>query len=523
MLPGRQQFPKIIIGVLFALIIVLGILLFISPPSVFPDPANGFQVMRAMEMGGGFNLMISPDQGDISKNTSEFLTWWSPGQYLVPYTFKLLFGLNIGQASAVTITLCQLLGLAGFYSFFKKIGFTPFIAAISILFIACQQFFVVPYVFYNGGEILFFAFIGWFLYGCTALKTADWKLLLFVLLSGWIGFLCKSSVMWMYAGGLLFLWLKLSLPNKKTSNWMRNGIWIGVPAVVAIVTIYVFFLSKGQNPASTAAGLKLSLQTFSYPLASPLLSGFSIDDLCRGLIYHTGKPIFADYQAIVILLITAALSLWLVLSILHKVPNENYRLLVLVFYSVAFLFFSYAYLRQMTISYEARHFRIIGLIVIPGTIYLFSQFKVPYRLLFGLIWIGITFTSILYLTKGYSFNKNKSAHGVSGIAQEFIDQPSLDKIMAIDRQQKNATFVFVNKDIGLEITHNRILNLEPIGDDLKIDFDDYEYDGHAGPLYIILPDAYAGPKEKFILKSFPNYKGWYGSMLSDKYVIYEAK
>src|SRR6202000_3093842 len=253
---NNQKSAKIIVGGLFTIIVVLGILLFINPPALFPDPANGFQVMRAMEMGGGFNVMISPDQGDMSKNTSEFLTWWSPGQYLVPYTFKLLFGLNTGQASAVTITLCQLLGLAGFYSFFKNIGFTPVIAAISILFIACQQFFVVPYVFYNGGEILFFAFIGWFLYGCTALKTADWKLLLFVLLSGWIGFLCKSSVMWMYAGGLLFLWLNVSRPHKKTSNWIVNVFWIGVPAVIAVATIYVFFLSKGQNPASTAAGLK---------------------------------------------------------------------------------------------------------------------------------------------------------------------------------------------------------------------------------------------------------------------------
>ncbi len=377
---------------MFTIIVVLGILLFINPPALFPDPANGFQVMRAMEMGGGFNLMISPDQDDFSKNTSEFLTWWSPGQYLVPYAFKLLFGFNTGQATAVTITLCQLLGLGGFYSFFKKIGFTPFISAVSVLFIACQQFFVVPYVFYNGGEILFFAFTGWFLYGCTALKMAGWQLLLFVLFAGWIGFICKSSVMWVYAGGLLFLWLRLSLPDKKTSNWIRNGFWIGVPAVVAVVTIYVFFLSKGQNPASTAAGLKLSLQTISYPLASPLLSGFSIDDLCHGLIYHTGKPIFADYQAIIVLLLTAVLSMWLVLTILRKVPNENYHLLVLVFYSVAFLFFSYAYLRQMTISYEGRHFRIIGLIVIPGTIYLFSQFKAPIpRILFGLIWIGNNF------------------------------------------------------------------------------------------------------------------------------------
>ena len=70
---------------LFTLVAVLGVLLVISPPSVFPDPANGFQVMRCMELGGKFNRMITPDQDDFSKNTSEFLTWWSPGQYLIPF------------------------------------------------------------------------------------------------------------------------------------------------------------------------------------------------------------------------------------------------------------------------------------------------------------------------------------------------------------------------------------------------------------------------------------------------------
>ena len=49
------------------------------------------------------------------------------------------------------------------------------------------------------------------------------------------------------------------------------------------------------------------------------------------------------------------------------------------------------------------------------------------------------------------------------------------------------------------------------------------YGGHAGPLYIILPESYNGPKEKFVLKAFQDYKGWYGSMLSDAYVMYAAK
>jgi hypothetical protein len=207
---NKQKLSRIIVGAIFTVVLVLGVLLFLSPPSVFPDPANGFHVMRSMEMGGPFNHLVAPDQEDISKNTSEFLTWWSPGQYLVPYAFKTLFGLNTGRASAVAITLCQLLGLAGFFAFFKKIGFTPLISALSLLFIACQQFFVVPYVFYNGGEMLLFAFLGWFLYGCLALKSADWKLAIFVLISGWVGFFCKSSCIWMYAAGLLFLWFRLS-------------------------------------------------------------------------------------------------------------------------------------------------------------------------------------------------------------------------------------------------------------------------------------------------------------------------
>jgi len=512
----KKDFAQLLVLSILILTCALGVLSFIAPPSLFPDPTNGFLVMRAMELGGKFNMTLTPDQADFSKNTSEFLTWWSPGQYLVPYAFKLMFGVNSGQASALTVLLCQLLGLSGFYAFFKKVGFTPLIAALSVLFIACQQFFVVPYVFYNGGEILSFAFTGWFLYGCVAFNKASWQLMLFILLSGLIGFFCKSSTMWVYAAGLLFIGIRLP------GNLIKKGLFIAIPAIIALGIIYITFLSKGQNPASASAGFKLTLKTIAFPLASPLLSGFSVDDICHGLIYHTGKVFFTDWQAIIILILLALLSLWLVRTILKKIPDQNYRLLVIIFYAVAFVFFSYVYLMQKAISYEARHFRVIGLLVIPGAIYLFSQVKTPYRHLLCIIWAVIAFTSIWYLVKGYRYNKNKSAHGISGIAQQNIDQIALDKVMAIDNQVNNATFVFVNKELGLEIKHNRILGLEAIGDDLRIDMDDYLHDGHSGPLYIILPDNYAGPKEKFILKSFPDYKHWYGDKLSDKYVMYKA-
>jgi hypothetical protein len=520
----KQNLPRLINGGIFIIVIMLGVMLYLAPPSIFPDPANGFRVMRSMEMGGPFNHLIAPDQGDIAQNTSDFLTWWSPGQYLVPYVFKLALGVNTGQASALTIVLCQLIGLAGLYAFFKKIGFSPLVSSLSLLFIVCQQFFVVPYVFYNGGETLFFAFIGWFLYGCVALKDTGWQLIIFALLSGWAGFFCKSSVLWMYAAGLLFLYIRLSF-GKSLADWIKKGIWIAIPAIVCIATIWLFFLSKGQNPASASAsaGIKFSLKALCFPLASPLLAGFSFDDLSHGLIYHTGSVIFPGIWATIVLLVLTELSLWLIVSIFKRVPNKDYRLLIVVFYIAGYAFFSYAYLTQRAISYEARHLRIIGLLVIPGSIYLISEARPLYRTLFNLLWAGIAVTSIIYAAKGYIYNKNKSAHGVSGIAQQAIDQRSLDQVLALDKENTNATFVFVNESLGLEIKHNRVITLQPIGDNLKIDFDDYEYDGHAGPLYIILPESYAGPKEKFILKAFPDYHGWYGSMLSDNYVMYAAK
>jgi hypothetical protein len=151
-----------------------------------------------------------------------------------------------------------------------------------------------------------------------------------------------------------------------------------------------------------------------------------------------------------------------------------------------------------------------------------GRFKPAGKFLFALIFAGIAYTSFAYLVKGFEIN-SVIGRGASGIAQPNIDQQSLNYIMKLDRENRNATFVFVSNDIGLEIFHNRIITLKPIDDDLKIDMDDYTYEGFAGPLYIVLPETYNGPKEKMIMKSFPGYAGWNLSMLSNNYVLYAAK
>lgn len=515
----KNNLHKIILAIIYTMVIILGILLFFIPPALFPDPANGFQVLRCMQLGGPFNTMIAPDQSDIAQNYSEYLTWWSPGQYLIPYVFKVITALSLGRGTAITITVCQLFGIAGFYKFFRKVGFTPLISAISVGVIVCQLAFFVPYVFYNGGEVLLFAFEGWFLYGCISLKKADFKLLLFVLLAGWLGFFLKSSFIWMYLSGLACLWVRLFSGSKEIIGWIRKGLWIGIPAIISLVCIYVFFLSKGQSPATQSKGLKITAETFSFPLSTPLLSGFSLDDYFHGLIFHFGKQEFSHAWAIAILVVLALVSLALVLYLLKKVPDNNYRLFLGMFYFGAWIFFSFIYLKQLNISYEARHFRIIGIIFIPGIIYLLSQAPKAYRFAFGAVMIGILAYSLNYAVKGFTINGKLAARGPSGLAQVNIDQQALDTIVQIDQKNRNATFVFVSNDTGLEITHNRIINLPAIPDNLKIDPDDYNYDGYSGPLYIVLPAAYKGNKADLMMKSFPEYKNFRVSQLSQGYIV----
>jgi hypothetical protein len=316
--------------------------------------------------------------------------------------------------------------------------------------------------------------------------------------------------------------VRLSSGSTGVIEWIKKGLWIGIPAALSLTTIYIFFLSKGQSPASVSKGFKVTAETFSFPLSTPILSGFSLDDFFHGLLYNFGRPMFSYGVSVTIVIVLAILSLLLVFCLIRKAPNNNYKLFIIVFYFGALLFFGIAYLKQLNISYEARHFRIIGLLISPGIIYLVSRLKRPYQMLFTAVCLYIAFYSLSYLIKGYTINKNVSAKGVSGISQINIDQPALNAVMKLDKENKNAIFVFVANDIGQEILHNRVINLSSIGDDLKIDMDDYTYDGFAGPLYIILPESYNGPKEKMIMKAFPGYAGFNLSMLSDKYVLYSV-
>ncbi|GAB2694048.1 hypothetical protein GCM10027037_16870 [Mucilaginibacter koreensis] len=520
-----SRLPGLILCLVVLLTLSLAFIAWLNPPAVFPDPAWGFEVIRSMERGSSFNQIVSPNHADIAQNGTRFLTWWSPGQYLVPYLFKLIFKVNYGQASVLTTLCCELLGLAGFYAFFKRAGFNKLIAAISIALIASQQFYFTPYIFYNGGEVTLFAFAGWFLYGCFCFNRAGWKAALFIVLAGWIGFISKSAFLWIYLAGLFAMWIHFSFKQKDFWGWIRNGFMIAIPALISLACIYIFFLSKGDNPASEPKNMKLTWETFLFPLASPLLSGFSVDDLCGGLIENSDEVWLSYAQSVLILLALAALSLVICRAILRNVEvSAAYKIVITTLYAVAVVFFAYVFLRQLDISYEGRHFRVLGLIFIPGLVFIISRLKFPYRLAAAGLWLLMSGLSLVYLLQGIHITKYESAHGSAGISQQFIDPYSLKRIQQIDHQYRNAIFVFTTADLPLEINHNRVIILQHVGIGDELTDQESVYKGHAGPLFILFPpDDEQHQNQQLLHRYFPNYRQFKSEKLSEDYVLYSAE
>lgn len=509
---SQKIITRLILSLTAAFTLFMAVYIYMHPPALYPDPGWGFKVMRSMQTGSPFNILTSPDHEDIAKNSHGFMSWWSPGQYLVPYFFITALKLNIGQAVALTVSLCSLCGLAGLYLFFKKSGFSRFISAISIAFIASQQIYIIPFVFYNGGEVILFAFIGWFLYGCCHFSKIGWQIIVFVFLSGIVGFFCKSAFLWIYIAALAFLWIRLST-GKKIAAWLISGLCIGTPAILSLVLIYVTYLSKGDNPAANVNGLKLAWETFCFPLASPLLTALPIDDFSNGIINHPVGIIIA----------LALLSVAIFIYVYQMVPNANYRLLLTMLYITAVAFYGINFLRQANISYEARHMRVIGLVITPGIILTISKLKKIYWLLPALVWVYIIKINYKFLYTGFDRNANWSAHGSTGLAQLFIDQSTLKYITHLDNAAHNAVFVFITPDAGLEILNNRVITYPQIDDNLQPENDFDKYAGHAGTLYIVLPKLYMGTKASMYLKNFPGYSNFEVTQPGKNYIVYTAK
>jgi len=530
----KNKWERLLLMATGLCVLIAAILSFIVPPGADTDPCWGFIVMHGMEQGHHFNQLIMPGPANIADDHAEFLAWWSPGQYLLPYFFKLLLNINTGHSVSLTVALCNILGLAGFYKLFIRLNFNAGVAAVSTAFIASQLFFTATFTYYSGGELLLFAFIGWFLYGCFLFEKVTWRLLLFLFLASFIGLFAKSSFLWAFAAGTACCWINISsretgellLPKniatssangQRISIWVKNGLFLAVPFISSLFILYVFYLSKGITPALTGGVSVVKAETFGFPLASPFLSAFSVDELFSGLICQDGGSLVSHQMAVLIVFVFLFLSLTFLVLVMKFSPGKKYLVAFLTFYITGVLFFSFLFLNQSEVSCEGRHFRVIGILAIPGLVYLAFKTKLT-TVLFFAVWLFFIYTSSATFLRELEGNRD-AAKGNLGISQQLYDKNTMNAILKLDRDQAGkATFVMLSSDIAAEVRYNRVIAIDTGTKSWMI-----PYHGQCGNLYILMPaDFISKNKADSVLSCFTGYHNFSSKQLSPDFYLYSA-
>ncbi len=488
--------------------------------STFPDSGWGFLSWKNTLHGGGFNLLPEPDPDNLAKDTYTFLTWWSPGQYLVPGGSASFIGQKIGWGMVFTSIIFTLSGVVGCYFLFGKLQFNRLTTLLSILVLCCQVQTLLPFLVYNGGEVLIFGVAPWFWYCCIDFKPKISRLLLLVVLS-WIGFVAKSSFLLVTFCGFLFIFLGWIRKRNTFKELATKTIALFIAGLLVIVPIYFLFLQKGNNPSSAAEGFGFSWLNLFYPAAIPLLTAFSADEVFNTFVHPyyinslpTTDAIFYGLGFLLIIFVLSRIYF-------NRIGSVAYRWLLFTAYLFFTGFFVLQYCRHAAISMEGRHFRILGLLFLPGAVQLILQVKIislkKAWQLAVLVLCLFGWTNFYFRVKARS---KQTPSAITHVVQDLVDAETLAKIHQLDAQfPQQALFVLISPEIAMEIDQNRTLVL-PFNT-MTPKSENPSYNGRVKKLFLIVPaNIAANSTTKQLIKAvFTGYKIFSEEKISKGFVL----
>lgn len=344
-----------------SILLCLLILTFLAPYQIInSDSVAGWEAFKGSILSGKFNTAVKPNPANISSYDYEFLTWWTPGQYMAPQFIKSVFQLSIGHSVVLLNIITVLLGLVGFYRLFKHYQFSLVVNVLSLLLIVSSNTLLYRFISYQGGESLSFLFFPWALYWFVIAKN-KWVRNILVAIFLIVGFISKSQMLIALAPAFflhpLAGYIHDFYVNKKQVRVKQvaadlAGIFIA--ALIAGILVYKYFISRGSNPSEIYA-FNPSLIDTLIPLASPVTVMGNLYDIIF-------KVCGSHYMLAVCLLVICTC---LTLFVFKSTWANSYGLFVFLYYLSFSILFLFLYYFDSKIDYNARHFKFVGYLFFP--------------------------------------------------------------------------------------------------------------------------------------------------------------
>lgn len=495
--------------------------------SMYSDSGWGFETLKSMLAGGKFNYLSTVDPINIANNIESFSSTWTPGQYMFSFLLIKYLHLNLGESLFVIVSIINIIGLFGFYHLFINLTFSKRLALISIVVIALQRYFSLPFSIYNGGDALIFGFLPWFILLVIKLTLKSFSGFFTIVTIGLVGFFIKASFLITLLSLCFYLFLK-AVDNSK--NDLKKAVAptaiIAFALLTTLAVCYFTFLNTGIY-SEQRFEFQFNLSNTFYIFSSILNTALSLDDVFNKLFLFPGNTFNLSTIAITTLIWNICLTI-LSFVVLKRVYNlkeyKNLRLLSLSFFLVYLLIFLMLWnKKEITSSLEMRHLRPLGLVFIPVIILLIKQNKNKIFVFITclIVVISIIYGPVSFLQREVNIYKT-NALGAQGFRHGIIDKQTLNYLHKIDEVSNQSTIIYVpSPEIGLEINNARKIISQ-------VDFTSVEglkntiYKGTAGKLYLCLQKKFEqNGKQQAIIESFVDYASSKVIFANDKFNVIE--
>jgi hypothetical protein len=486
------------------------------------DPGFGLSVWNEMCNGSIFNTLSIPSPSNITENQSLFLTWWSPGQYILPGVVSMALGISQGSA-ALWITLgFSIIGLLGWHFVYQQFEFGKATIALSIFFIATSRLFTINFLNYTGGELLLFGSQPWTIWYYLKYRSKPFKLFGGLLGLSLLCFFLKSAytiglVAICGCAGLVFL-TDFSKQKKILTPSFWTALSLGLCMLFYVAITQFGFINLGSSPiSSTSQPFKIAWASFE-TLTYPLTHWFSIAEMYPQLLQRTEISWWGHAIYYILMFGGFIGMIWVLL----QTKYVQARWVFMGFYLVYCGVFLLLYNKGAEISIEYRHTKIVAYLFLP---LLLSELRRSQ------LYSKLVFLALIVLNTGYGLTsfivkkveiKNESAKGIAGFSLRDATSDDLAFIHAVD--QSNNILYFTSGSLNVDATRARKL----VGSiDIKFakdcGFVFNRYEGKAGKIYAFVHEAYQQlPTNPSLESQFPQYRFQLVKQ-TKKFKIYEGK
>jgi hypothetical protein len=424
----------------------------VCPPSMDSDAGWGFLVWRSLQEGAPLNTYWSPDPANIAVDHAVPLTWFSPGQYLLPGLIASI-GLPIGAGIALTCGVALLSLLLGCIMLCRRFALAPSTALLAVLFLSAFRYSTAPFSIYDGGTILLQGALPWLCLlalRVPAASLASSAALAFLVVA--LGFLAKLTGVIVAAAALTAACAPALLERRTITRGMLGG---AVGAGAAAALLYVFWFSQGGTPGTDYQhGSNFEGLLFSF--VAPWGAGAAPMDLMAWLFRNPGRVVFADTWPLVLMSMPVAAAMIALLSTQLK-SGEARRLFVFaaLFYLVYALALGFIFVRGGDVSIEERHVRAPGVLFMLCAFAAIShlQWRHPARLLalaaFGFFALyGVA----SFVSRTAATLSAGHIHAASRTNQPIVSAAALEFLnSAHAREGRAALFVLPSPDVALAL------------------------------------------------------------------------